>query len=194
MDELEKRGIAENTVVFYTSDHGSHFRTRNNEYKRSCHDACTHIPMLAYGPGFMGGKTVSELVSLMDIPATLLASAGIKKPNDMQGNPLQQLVGEKPVEWPQEIFMQISESQVGRAVRTKKWKYSVFAPDKHGVKDASSPIYIEEYLYDLENDPFELNNLVLHPDYAETRLELAKIVKKNMRQAGEKEAEIKPAL
>lgn len=194
MDELEKRGIAENTVVFYTSDHGSHFRTRNNEYKRSCHDACTHIPMLAYGPGFMGGKTVSELVSLMDIPATLLASAGIKKPNDMQGNPLQQLVGEKPVEWPQEIFMQISESQVGRAVRTKKWKYSVFAPDKHGVKDASSPIYIEEYLYDLENDPFELNNLVLHPDYAETRLELAKIVKKNMRQAGEKEADIKPAL
>lgn len=192
-DELAGLGLAENTVIIYTSDHGSHFRTRNNEYKRSCHDASTRIPMLAYGPGFMGGKTVRELVSLMDIPSTLLASAGIRKPDDMQGGPLQQLVSENATEWPEEIFMQISESQVGRAIRTKKWKYSVSAPDKSGWKDAGSSIYIEEYLYDLENDPHELNNLVLHPDYVETRWGLAKILKKNMRQAGEKEPEILPA-
>lgn len=192
-DELANLGIAENTVIVYTSDHGSHFRTRNNEYKRSCHDASTRIPMLAYGPGFTGGQTVSELVSLMDMPTTLLACAGIEKPGDMQGKPLQQLVGEDPAEWPEEIFMQISESQVGRAVRTKKWKYSICAPGKSGWKDAGSLVYKEDCLYDLENDPYELNNLVSHPDYIETRKELAKTIKKNMLQAGEKEAEIKPA-
>lgn len=193
-DELANLGIAENTVIFYTSDHGSHFRTRNNEYKRSCHDASTRIPMLAHGPGFTGGKRVGELVSLMDVPATLLACAGIEKPEEMQGNPLQQLAGENKAEWPDEIFMQISESQVGRAIRTKKWKYSVCAPDKSGWKDAGSLAYKEDCLYDLENDPHELNNLVSHPDYIETRKELAKTLKKNMRQAGEKEAEIQPAL
>ncbi len=192
-DALAGLGIADNTVIFYTSDHGSHFRTRNNEYKRSCHDASVRIPMLAYGPGFSGGKTFSELVSLMDISVTLLACADIKKPEDMQGNPLQHLAGENKAEWPDEIFMQISESQVGRAIRTKKWKYSVCAPDKNGWKDAGSLVYNEDCLYDLENDPYELNNLVSDPDYIEIRKELAKTLKKNMRQAGEKEVQIKPA-
>ena len=41
-----------NTLMIYTSDHGSHFRTRNAEYKRSCHDGCLRIPMVACGPGF----------------------------------------------------------------------------------------------------------------------------------------------
>ena len=50
--ELERLGLAEDTLIIYTSDHGSHFRTRNGEYKRSCHDGCIRIPMLACGPGF----------------------------------------------------------------------------------------------------------------------------------------------
>ena len=41
-DALKEKGLWENTVFIYTSDHGSHFRTRNSEYKRACHDACTH--------------------------------------------------------------------------------------------------------------------------------------------------------
>ncbi|MEI6578605.1 MAG: sulfatase-like hydrolase/transferase [Eubacteriales bacterium] len=194
MEELSRLGIAGNTVVFYTSDHGSHFRTRNNEYKRSCHDACARVPMVAFGPGFEGGKTVKELVSLIDIPPTLLACAKIKKPKEMRGNPLQKLVDEKKLNWPGEVFMQISESQVGRAIRTKKWKYSVCAFDKSAWKDSYSLVYNEEYLYDLENDPFELKNLMKDPEYALVRKELAKILKKKMRQAGEKPAEINAAL
>ena len=71
--ELERLGLAENTLVIYTSDHGSHFRTRNPEYKRSCHDGCIRIPMIACGPGFSGGKVIDDLVSLIDLPPTILA-------------------------------------------------------------------------------------------------------------------------
>ena len=50
----------------YTTDHGCHFRTRNGEYKRACHEGCIRIPMVACGPGFTGGKVIEELVSLID--------------------------------------------------------------------------------------------------------------------------------
>jgi arylsulfatase A-like enzyme len=56
--------------------------------------------------------------------------------------------------------VQISEAQVGRAVRTQRWKYSVSAPDKNGGKDPASDHSIEEFLYDLEADPYELTNLI----------------------------------
>ncbi|MHC4917939.1 MAG: sulfatase-like hydrolase/transferase, partial [Planctomycetota bacterium] len=52
--ELEKLGLAGNTLIVYSSDHGSHFRTRNDEYKRAPHDGCLRIPMVACGPGFRG--------------------------------------------------------------------------------------------------------------------------------------------
>lgn len=190
LEALKQKGILENTVIFYTSDHGTHFRTRNDEYKRSCHEDSIHIPMIAYGPGFTGGKVVSELVSLIDIPATLLACAGIQKPVGMQGRPLQQLVAGNTADWPQEVFLQISETQVGRAIRTKKWKYSVRALSKDGWKDSCSDVYYEDFLYDLEKDYNEKCNLVSEPQYAAVRKELMDILKRRMLEAGENMPEI----
>ncbi len=192
--EIERLGQAKNTLIIYTSDHGCHFRTRNNEYKRSCHDSSIRIPMVAYGPGWDGGKVIKDLVSLIDLPPTLLAAGGIRPPAYMRGRPLQGLISGTAKDWPGEVFVQISESQVGRAVRTKKWKYSVRAPEKHGGTDAGSDIYVEDFLYDLESDPNENINLVSHPDYANVRHGLAKALKRRMVEAGEKEPEIKPVL
>ncbi|WP_155241946.1 sulfatase/phosphatase domain-containing protein [Clostridium pasteurianum] len=135
-----------------------------------------------------------EGVILIDIPSTLLACADIKKPDDMQGKPLQQLVEGNNENWPKEIFVQISESQVGRAIRTKIWKYSVRAEGKNGSKDASSNCYTEDFLYDLENDYNEKNNLIKNPLYAEVRKQLADILKLRMKEANEKEPKIVSAL
>ena len=191
LTELERQGIAENTVIFYTSDHGSHFRTRNDEYKRSCHDNSIRIPMIIYGPGFKGGRVISELTSLIDLPPTLLACGGIEPPENMQGRPLQQLIAGR-ADWPQTIFVQISESQVGRAIRTKQWKYGVVAPNKDGIADSSSDTYIERYLYDLCRDPAEKNNLIGKAKYREIAEQLAKTLSQKMSEAGEKEPEILP--
>jgi len=190
-DELNQLGIADNTLVIYTSDHGSHFRTRNSEYKRSCHEGCIRIPMIAYGPSFTGGKVISNLVSLIDLPPTILKAGGVEPPSYMRGKALQELLEGEVKDWPQEVFLQISESQCGRAIRTKKWKYSVRAPEKGG-SDPSSEIYVEDFLYDLEADPHERNNLVESEDHIEVRQRLSEILKYRMVQAGEKEPVIIP--
>ena len=93
-------------------------------------------------------------------------------------------------DWPQEVFLQISESQVGRAIRTKKYKYSVRAIHKNGNLDANSDVYYEDYLYDLETDYHEKKNLVKDPAYTKIRAELNKILIRRMTEANEEAPKI----
>jgi uncharacterized sulfatase len=192
--ELERLELADDTLVIYTSDHGSHFRTRNGEYKRSCHEGSVRVPFVAAGPGFAGGKVVDELVSLIDLPTTILRAAGSHVPDYMAGRPLQELVDgptERP--WRSEVFMQISEDVVGRAIRTERWKYGVWAPDRDGWNDADAGRYVERYLYDLQADPHELDNLVSSDAHAQVRSELREGLIANMVAAGEEAPQIDPA-
>jgi len=204
--KLEELDIAENTIIIFTSDHGSHFRTRNFEYKRSCHEGSIRIPLIIYGPGFKGGKKIDKLVSLIDLPPSILCMAGIQPPDYMKGHPIQMIVPDgsreekprkqgirenNPRNWPEEVFLQISESHCGRAIRTKKWKYSVRAPFKVGLSP-SSKLYEEDFLYDLENDPHEHKNLVKDPQYKKIREELALVLKRKMLEANEEEPIIIP--
>jgi uncharacterized sulfatase len=191
--ELESQGILEDTLIIYTSDHGSHFMTRNGEYKRACHESCIRVPMIIRGPGFKSGKTVEELVSLINLPPTVLVAGGEDVPETMRERPLQELISNE-TDWQEEVFLQISESQTGRAIRTKRWKYSVRAPEKPGEKRSHcSNVYMEDFLYDLEADPYEMNNLVKDPVYAEVRAELAERLKARMAKAKEDIPEIIPA-
>jgi len=195
-DLLDERGLADNTLVLYTSDHGSHFRTRNAEYKRSCHESSVHIPMVASGPGFAGGEVLDPLVSLIDVPSTILAAAGLAPPETMRGRSLQTLVEEPSAPWRDEVFIQISESQIGRALRTKRWKYSVSVPSNEpwsGGKDPAAETYTEEYLYDLAADPHELDNLVRDAALANVRAELRERLLRRMVEAGETAPAILPA-
>lgn len=160
LDALKSLDLSQRTIVLFTSDHGCHFKTRNSEYKRSCHESSIRIPTALCGPGFDGGGRIRQLVSTVDLPPTLLDAAGLPIPECMEGHSILPLLGGQKAEWPEEVFVQISEAQVGRAVRTQRWKYSVVAPDKEGGKDPSSDHYVEEYLYDLEADPYELTNLI----------------------------------
>ena len=190
-EELDRLGLGERTVVIYTSDHGSHFRTRNDEYKRSCHDGCIRVPLIALGPGFTGGQTIDSLASLIDLPPTILQAAGVSPPRHMRGRALQELVSGRATDWPQEVFLQISESHCGRAIRTRKWKYSVRAPDKSG-QDASSDAYVEDFLYDLEQDPHERENLVASAKHASIRRALSDTLIRRMVEAEESAPQILP--
>ena len=60
MDALRSLGLEDDTIVLFTSDHGCHFKTRNSEYKRSCHDSSIRVPTLSPGPGFRGGASCSR--------------------------------------------------------------------------------------------------------------------------------------
>ena len=173
LDVLDDEGL-DDTVVLFTSDHGNHFRTRNAEYKRSCHEASIRVPAIFHGPGFENGRRIHELASLLDVPATLLDSAGLDVPESMVGRSLVPLATEPADEWREEVFIQISEAEVGRAIRTDRWKYSVFDPTADGGETPASDTYIERYLYDLTADPYEQVNLVARDDYQD--------VARNLRQ------------
>lgn len=190
VEKLKEKGLYENTVIIYTSDHGSHFKTRNMEYKRSCHDSATHTPLIITGGPFRDGKRVESLVSLIDLPPTLLELAGIPIPESFSGESiLPMLSGQTERDC---VFIQISESQCGRAVRTKKYKYSVRALGS-GFTKHKAKIYFEDYLYDLEKDPCEKVNLVRSKAYKEARGAMQKLLKREMQKAGEEVPVILPA-
>jgi len=191
--KLDELGIADETLVIYVSDHGSHFCTRNSEYKRSCHDSSIRIPLVIDGPGFKGGKVIEDIANLIDTPATVLKAAGVDIPDTFVGRALQEVTEGRPDDWREEVFVQISESQVGRAIRTPRWTYSVSAPEKNGGKDSAAEVYVEEYLYDLEADPHQRNNLVADSAYTDTRHELATRLSARMTAAGEEPPRIEPA-
>jgi hypothetical protein len=71
------------------------------------------------GPGFWGGGRVEQLVSLLDLPPTLLEAAGLPVPDELHGRSVLQLLNGEREGWPGEVFVQISESQVGRAIRPR---------------------------------------------------------------------------
>ena len=166
---LKEMGIYENTVIFYTSDHGSHFCTRNGEYKRSCHEDSVHIPFIAKGGIFDGGHIVKELTSLIDIAPTLLEVGGIPVPDDMQGIPIQRLIEHPGIPIHEEVFIQISESCIGRALRTPEWTYCVEAPldssQEQKLLLPNYPVYEEKYLYHLSTDKGQRNNLIKDPKF-----------------------------
>lgn len=201
IEKLKEKGLYENTIIVYSSDHGSHFKTRNkdrnlnggDDYKRSCHSSCLHVPLVIAGPGYEGGKRIKDLVSTASLPKTFLAMAGIEVGDNMVGENLQAVAFGNTKHRPNEVFAQISESRVGRCVRNHKYLYSVFAPDKNGFEFADSDIYEEDFLYDLEKDPYELNNLIKDPSYEAVRKNMAERLKYQMKLAGEKEPNILPA-
>ena len=179
---LKEEGLYENTVIIFASDHGSHFLTRNrdshlngyDDYKRSCHDAALHVPLVITGGPFKGGVAVGELVSTASLPKTILALAGVDVGDAMIGENLLDVVEKKDDNRPNEVFAQISESRVGRCIRTARYTYSVYAPGINGGETAAADVYADDFLYDMEKDPHQLNNVVADPAYVQVKEELRK--------------------
>lgn len=193
VQKLKDLGIYDDTIIIYTSDHGSHFKTRNPEYKRSCHESATHTPLIIKGGGFEGGKTETRLSSLIDLPPTLLSMAGIDIPKSYSGIDLTKQI-DNPDDKRKCVFIQISESQCGRAIRTNRYKYSVRTAGIVGYVHHSSKVYFEDYLYDLEKDPIEKNNLIKDSNYRQVREELKALLIEQMTAAGEDKPMILPAI
>lgn len=198
IDTLKQKGLYENTVIIFASDHGSHFKTRNkdghlngyDDYKRTCHDAALRIPLVIRGGSFVGGKVVEELVSTASLPKTILSMAGVDVGSAMIGEDLADVVDKKDPTRVNEIFAQISESRVGRCIRTAKFKYAVYAPLKNGGTDMDSDVYVDDFLYDLEKDPFELTNLIYDKAYTRDKLVLRERLLDWIVQAEHKEVRI----
>lgn len=211
LDVLKEKGLYENTIIVYTSDHGNHFKTREGEYKRQCFENCLRIPFIIRGGEFRGGKTYTDLVSLINLPPTVMELAGLPVPEYMPERSLLHLLHDDEP-WQEEIFYQISETDCARGIRTKRYKYCVWAPHKQPVLRmnetfsghqyhyemiprcrADSDSYVEQYLFDLVKDPVEADNLILNPEYGQIRNYLRERLISRMERAGERAPVIYPA-
>ncbi|MFC5649710.1 sulfatase-like hydrolase/transferase [Paenibacillus solisilvae] len=191
-DAVKSLDLAEETIILFTSDHGCHFKTRNSEYKRSCHESSIRVPTAVIGPGFDSRGQIRELVSLIDIAPTLLDAAGIEVPAQMQGRSILPLLRRETEGWRDDVYVQISEDGIGRAIRTSRWKYAVASLE--GAKDApSTDIYEERYLYDLQADPYELTNLIGFESHRDVTAVLKERLLRRMVEAGEAPATINAA-
>lgn len=188
---LEEEQLAENTIFVFLSDHGCHFMTRNQEYKRSTHNSSLRVPLIIDGPGFRGSQQIPELVGLIDVAPTLLEAAGVPVPSAWKGHSVLPLLNDSEARqsWPNQQLIQISESMTGRSIRTKDWTYCV--ADFSG--DTSHPAassYREYQFYDQRADPHELVNLAGRKEYRAKADELRDQLKKLLVIAGEAEPEI----
>lgn len=186
LDTLESTGQRENTIVVFISDHGSHFKTRGDEYKRTPHESSIRVPMVLSGAQWQGGGQHNCSASLIDIAPTLLASAGIDIPEAMDGRSLEGVLRGQAKALGDTAFIEFGcwGHSPGRAIRTNRWKYSVKSEDEYR-GEASAAVYHEQCLYDLSVDPYELNNLVASEAHTTVREQLCGELLAHLHQRGE---------
>jgi arylsulfatase A-like enzyme len=191
---LDEEGLAENTIFVFMSDHGCHFMTRNQEYKRSTHNSSLRVPMIIHGPGFESARQIQEIVGIVDLAPTLLDAAGVPIPESMKGHSFLPLVHDAKARaaWPNKQLVQISESMTGRSIRTKDWTYCVADPTG-ATHTPTSDNYHEYQLYDQRSDPHELVNLAGRKEYRQVADQLREELVKLVTASGDPEPQIAPA-
>jgi len=168
LDALERNGMADNTIVVFTTDHGIEFPRA----KTTLYDPGINTTLLMRWPnGFTGGQVPLELISNIDLLPTLLDCCGIDVPPDVQGRSFLPLLRGESYKPNEVIFAEKNTDpcDIKRCIRTTEWKlihnfsrdiFSV-SPRREYERDPATPNYDrpERELYDLEDDPLEMNNL-----------------------------------
>jgi N-acetylglucosamine-6-sulfatase len=153
---LEEMGVADSTLVFYMGDNGFSFGEHGLIDKRHGYEESMRIPLLARCPEIIKpGTKVEQLVQNIDIAPTILHMAGLQTPDDMDGKSILPLLEGRKIPWRDAIFYEyywernFPQTPTVHAVRTDRYKYLHY----HGIWDTDE-------LYDLQNDPEEMTNLI----------------------------------
>lgn len=175
LDELDRLGLSDHTVVVYTTDHGE-MMGEHGAFRKAIlnYDATVHVPMIIRAPGMKANGSANEqLVGLIDLLPTLCDLAGVPCPEKVQGKSLVPLLQGDRVHWRNVIFSEIGYPRpdfppgLSTMARTHDFKYI-----HH--ENAGEPI---EELFDLRADPWETKNLAGDPAYADTLESLREAVK-----------------
>jgi N-acetylglucosamine-6-sulfatase len=161
---VENSPLKDNTVILYMGDNGFSFGEHGLIDKRQAYEESWRVPLLAWAPGMITpGSKVTNLIQNIDIAPTILDLAGLKAPDYMPGRSFIPLVkGERVKDWRDKIFYEYyweyayPQTPTVHAVRTDRYKFIRY----HGIWDYNE-------FYDLDNDPWEMNNLIDNPEYQE---------------------------
>jgi arylsulfatase A-like enzyme len=157
---LNKEGLMENTIVFYMGDNGFSFGEHGLIDKRQAYEESMRVPLLAIGKGIPPGAKIPEMVQNIDIAPTILELAGVRIPKNMDGESFAPLLKGNKKEWRDTIYYEyfwerpFPQTPTVFAVRTNQYKFIRY----QGIWDINE-------LYDIQNDPNEMNNLIRSPEH-----------------------------
>ncbi|WP_328701879.1 sulfatase family protein [Aestuariimicrobium ganziense] len=184
LDALQARGVADDTVVVYTSDQGFFLGDHGWYDKRFMADESLRMPMLLRWPAVVApGSQLTTSVTNVDFAATFLEICG-QPASALDANQgrsfLPMLRGEQPGDWDESVYYRYWEHDdpshhvwAHYGVRTPTHKLICYYADGLGVKGASDEVYPTEWeLFDLVADPAELVNVADDPAHAQVRAEL----------------------
>lgn len=161
LDKLEELGLAANTLVIWTADHGDALGSHGGRFDKGSYltEEIVRVPLALRFPGVVeAGQDSEALVSGVDLVPTLLDAAGLDA-TGMDGRSLLPLAGGGAGEWRDSLMVEtyghgFGEVDIGRAIVKGPFKYVAY--QQHGGE-----------LYNLEQDPYELQNLISDPAYTE---------------------------
>lgn len=157
MAYLKEEGLLESTLIIYMGDNGFQFGEHGLIDKRVAYEASMRVPMLAFCPEIIKpGTVITDVVANIDIAPTLLEAAGLKSPSYMDGMSFySQLKGNKAENWRTGLLYEyywernFPQTPTMHALRGDRYKYIHY----NGIWDTDE-------LYDLQEDPYELDNLI----------------------------------
>lgn len=170
LETLEQTGLADNTIVVYTSDHGESLGEHGLWWKTSFYDGASRVPLILYDPRQPGqGRVVEDICNLIDIGPTLLDLAGLEPLPNISGRSLRPVL-EETGEWENTTFCELTNPGSAkhsvtpcRSVRRGDWKYNYY----HQLPDQ---------LFNLTEDPGECDDRINAPDCADLACELRDLV------------------
>ena len=164
IDELEAKGVLDNTVIMFTSDNGVFFgEHRIPTGKEQPFEPAVRVPLVVRGPGFGAGVVEHRPVANVDLNPTIVAATGATPRLVADGRPLQILAVDPSVGIDRPVLLETGPLWGRRyytGVRTTRWKYIEYSTG-------------ERELYDLVDDPYELQNVADHSSTATDQLAAA---------------------
>ena len=162
IEALRLAGLADNTIIVYSADNGYHMANRGLTGKWSHFEESLRVPLIIMDPRVptvQRGQASQALALNLDIPSTILDWAGCPIPTAYQGRSLRPIVAEQvPTDWRTETFHEHfavrDRIPAWEGVRSERYKYARYFD------------HDTELLYDLQQDPDELNNLAVEPSQA----------------------------
>lgn len=177
LDALQTNGLADKTIVVFTSDHGYHMGEHGHYQKTTLFENATRVPLIiATPPSIAGstskGKVASGLAEMVDLYPTIAELAGLAAPGHLAGVSLARSLKQPTLASRQSS---LSQYATGYSLRTDRFRFTAWGDEgSDGLE-----------LYDHTVDPTELLNLASHPDHEETVRQLGKVLSRRIKAASQ---------
>ena len=169
LNALKLAGVADKTVIVYTSDNGLSVGQHRWLGKNCPYEDCIRVPFIVYAPGMFEPRTETRMVANIDLAPTFAELAGVHAPDNINGSSLLPLLSDPSTPWRDSLLLEHWPAEGGEegsdnipqysGIRTENWKYVEYASG-------------EMELYDLKNDPYELVNVANLPQFKDIQAQL----------------------